>query len=113
MDWTKISVRYDGEHMTLLAMVPGWKRGRRFKVEEVQGEQVEKVKQIKQTGTMANKPVFKYLAIHELDNNNFLETPEFKKALSTEWRDKIMTQYCVGREMRIFELHKDFGKPTH
>jgi len=92
---------YDEEHMNLLSKVPGWKRGRRFRLVE-----------FNQRGTLTDKPVFKYLALHELDNNDFLQTPEFKLAISTEWRDRVM-KHCVGREMRIFELHRNFGKPTH
>ncbi|KAJ7765399.1 hypothetical protein DFH07DRAFT_810439 [Mycena maculata] len=88
---------YDEEHMDLLAKVPGWQRGRRFKSV-----------QFDQRGVLADKPVFKYLAIHELDNNDFLQTPEFKHATSTEWRDRVM-KHCVGRELRVFALHKNFG----
>ncbi|KAJ7898417.1 hypothetical protein B0H13DRAFT_2031812, partial [Mycena leptocephala] len=43
---------------------------------------------------MVDKPVSKYLAIHEFLENNFLDSPEFKHATSTEWRDRA----------RVFEL---------
>ncbi|KAJ7504417.1 hypothetical protein B0H11DRAFT_2154560 [Mycena galericulata] len=91
---------YDEEHMELLSKVPGWKRGRRYKVLEYN-----------QRGIMIDKPVFKYLAVHELDYKEFLQTPEFKHATSTEWRERVM-KHCVGREVRVFELHKDFGRAT-
>ncbi|KAJ7781959.1 hypothetical protein DFH07DRAFT_1055482 [Mycena maculata] len=58
-------------------------------------------------GALTDKPVFKYLAIHELDNSDFQRTPEFKHAISTEWRNRVMQQ-CLGRESRVFELHKIF-----
>ncbi|KAJ7115935.1 hypothetical protein C8R44DRAFT_709417 [Mycena epipterygia] len=90
---------YDEEHMNLLAKIPGWKRGRRYKIVEY-----------KQRGELvADKPVSKYLAIHELDNNDFLTTPEFKHATSTEWRNRIMG-IAVRREARTFEVYKNFGK---
>ncbi|KAJ7668335.1 hypothetical protein B0H17DRAFT_1142454 [Mycena rosella] len=81
---------YDEEHMDLLSKIPGWKAGRK-------------------RGELADQPVAKYLAIHELSNNDFLSTPEFKHATSTEWRARVMKN-AVRREVRIFELHKDFGK---
>ncbi|KAJ7155435.1 hypothetical protein C8R43DRAFT_999844 [Mycena crocata] len=92
---------YDEEHMDLLAKIPGWKRGRRFRLLD-----------FGQRGAlMVDKPVSKYLAIHELDHNNFLETPEYKHATSTPWRSRVMEQ-CVRREARVFELYKDFGTST-
>lgn len=91
--------RYNEEHMELLSKIPGWKRGRRYKLVEY-----------KQRGELvAHKPVSKYLAIHELDNNDFLTTPEFKHATSTEWRNRIM-EIAVRREARTFEVYKNFGK---
>ncbi|KAJ7442243.1 hypothetical protein FB451DRAFT_1057606 [Mycena latifolia] len=89
---------YEEEHMDLLAKVPGWKRGRRFKLVD-----------FNQRGGLADKPVCKYLAIHELSNNEFLATPEFNHATSTEWRERVMKN-MVRREARVFELHKEFGK---
>ncbi|KAF8216478.1 hypothetical protein K438DRAFT_1558472 [Mycena galopus ATCC 62051] len=90
---------YDEEHMDLLSKVPGWKQGRRYKLRD-----------FSQKGLMADDPVSKYLAIHEITNNNFSSTPEFKHASSTEWRERIMKNAC--RKARVFELHKVFEKPT-
>ncbi|KAJ7644347.1 hypothetical protein FB45DRAFT_1053123 [Roridomyces roridus] len=85
---------YEVEHMDLLSKIPGWQRGRRFKVMDAF-----------QTGTFADKPVFKYLAIHEFDNADFKETEEFKHASSTEWRTRVF-QKVTGRDARTFELQK-------
>ncbi|KAJ6591606.1 hypothetical protein DFH09DRAFT_1137502 [Mycena vulgaris] len=88
---------YDEEHMDLLAKIPGWKRGRRFKLLDSAGR-----------GSELDKPVSKYLALHELSNNEFMSTPEYKHATSTEWRERVMKN-AVRREVRVFELYKDFG----
>jgi len=86
---------YDEEHMDLLSKIPGWKQGRRYKLVDFD-----------QKGLMEDKPVSKYLALHEFDNNNFLGTPEFKHATSTEWRDRVMKN--ARRKARVFELYKKF-----
>ncbi|KAJ6493561.1 hypothetical protein C8R47DRAFT_1118743 [Mycena vitilis] len=86
---------YDEEHMDLLSKIPGWKQGRRYKL----------VDYCQQGEMMVDKPVSKYLAIHEFTENNFLESPEFKHATSTEWRSRVMDN-AVRREARIFELYK-------
>ncbi|KAJ6607483.1 hypothetical protein B0H10DRAFT_2071477 [Mycena sp. CBHHK59/15] len=90
---------YNQEHMDLLSKVPGWKRGRRYAIVDSN-----------QRGELTNKPISKYLALHELDNNGFAETPEWKLALSTKWRDRVM-ENVVRRELRVFELLKVFRKP--
>ncbi|KAJ7760532.1 hypothetical protein B0H16DRAFT_1369764 [Mycena metata] len=87
---------YEEEHMDLLAKTPGWRQGRRYKLVEQ-----------RQTGTLADKPMSKYLAIHEFEENNFLQSPEFKHATSTEWRERVMSN-MVRREARVLELYKGF-----
>jgi hypothetical protein len=83
--------RYNEEHMKLVAHVPGWKRGRRFKLVEY-----------KQSG---KEPVSKYLAIHDFDNGDFDQTAEIQRARSTEWAQRIY-KAAIRREVRKFELHK-------
>ncbi|KAF8151981.1 hypothetical protein K438DRAFT_1623624 [Mycena galopus ATCC 62051] len=90
---------YNEEHMDLLSKIPGWKQGRRYKLRD-----------FSQKGLMEANPVFKYLAVHEFTENNFLASPEFKHATSTEWRSRVMKN--AGRKARVFELHKAFEKPT-
>jgi len=85
---------YDEEHMDLLSKVSGWTQGRRYKLTD-----------LSQKGLMADNAVAKYLAIHEFTENNFLGSPEFKHATSTEWRDRVMKN-IVRREIRVFQLHK-------
>ncbi|KAK6992196.1 hypothetical protein R3P38DRAFT_210261 [Favolaschia claudopus] len=86
---------YDEEHMDLLSKIPGWKQGRRYKLVESN-----------QRGTMADKPVSQYLAIHEFTNSGFASTPEFKHATSTEWRERVMKN--ADRHARVFELKNKF-----
>ncbi|KAF7356621.1 hypothetical protein MVEN_00996200 [Mycena venus] len=86
---------YDEEHMDLLSKIPGWKQGRRYKLVDSS-----------QKGLMTDKPVYKYVAVHEFSENNFLSSPEFKVATSTEWRERVMKN--AKRKARIFELYKKF-----
>ncbi|KAJ7066583.1 hypothetical protein C8F01DRAFT_1123796 [Mycena amicta] len=88
---------YNEEHMDLLAKIPSWKQGKRFRLVDHRAR-----------GDLADKPVHKYVAFHSFDNRDFANTPEFKHATSTEWRERVMAQ-CVSREARVFELYKDFG----
>ncbi|KAJ7472048.1 hypothetical protein FB451DRAFT_1251762 [Mycena latifolia] len=93
---------YDEEHMGLVSQIPGWKRGRRYKLvgyQNIPGQ------------FMADQPVSKYLAIHELDNNDFEQSAEIKHARGTEWARRVM-QNAIRREVRAFELHKVYtGQP--
>ncbi|KAJ7281566.1 hypothetical protein C8J57DRAFT_1298036 [Mycena rebaudengoi] len=92
---------YREEHMDLLAKVPGWKRGRRYQLLDSN----------QKGAAMVDKPVSKFLAIHDMDNNQFMDTPEFKHATSTPWRVRV-TNAAIRREARVFELYKSFAKPT-
>ncbi|KAJ6581471.1 hypothetical protein B0H19DRAFT_507620 [Mycena capillaripes] len=91
---------YDEEHMDLLAKIPGWRQGRRYKLVDFD-----------QKGQLVDNPVSKYLAIHEFQENNFIQTPEFKHATGTEWREQVMKN-AVRREARVFELHNHVRKPA-
>jgi hypothetical protein len=86
--------------MDLVSRIPGWKRGRRYKLVEytqIRGQ------------FMADQPVSKYLAIHELDNGDFEDTTEIRDARSTEWAQRIIKN-AIRREVRSFELHKVFSR---
>lgn len=41
-------------------------------------------------GTRSDKPTSRYLAIHEYESMESFSKPEFKAAISTPWRDKII-----------------------
>ncbi|KAJ7689037.1 hypothetical protein B0H17DRAFT_937719, partial [Mycena rosella] len=87
---------YEEEHMELVGQVPGWKQGRRYKLIEFQQIQGQ---------FMADQPVSKYLAIHELDNGEFEQSAEIKCARGTEWARRVIKN-AIRREVRTFELDK-------
>jgi hypothetical protein len=93
---------YNEEHMGLLSKVPGWLRGRRYKLVE----SVYRGINTKQTGK-DKTPNADYLAIHELERDGFMDLPEFKAATQTPWREKVM-KTVIGRELRVFEKYKVF-----
>ncbi|KAJ7119846.1 hypothetical protein C8R44DRAFT_788973 [Mycena epipterygia] len=90
---------YDEEHMDLISRIPGWKRGRRYKL----------VDSAQLIGNAPDQPACKYLAIHEIDNKDFEESAEMKHARGTEWAQRVRN-YAIRREIRVFELHKGFTK---
>ncbi|KAJ7196024.1 hypothetical protein GGX14DRAFT_473969 [Mycena pura] len=88
---------YSEEHMAMIARIPGWKRGRRYKLLQTQPQGVT--------------PVATYLALHELDNENFEQTAEIEQARSTEWSKRVFKR-VIRRDVRAFELHNFFAKST-
>jgi len=79
---------YEQEHFPLLLAVPGWRRARRYAL------------------TAGTGP--KYLSLHEVDSLAVFDEPGYKAANSTPWRTRILAQ-AIGREKRVFGLHKSFG----
>jgi hypothetical protein len=78
---------YVEEHIPLLLAVPGWRRSRRYVL------------------TAGDAP--KYLSLHEIDSHAAFEQPEYKAAVSTPWRNRIV-ETAIGREKRVFDLYKSF-----
>lgn len=88
--------------MILLSKIPGWLRGRRYKLIESVYRGVNAKQPSKD-----EKPCAEYLAIHDvMEKDGFMSLPEFKDA-QTPWREKIM-KTIVGRELRWFEQYKIF-----
>ena len=79
---------YAEEHLPMLLAVPGWRRSRRYRLASGDGP--------------------RYLSLHEIDSRAAFDTPEYKAAVSTPWRDRIVAS-AIGREKRVFELHRSFG----
>jgi hypothetical protein len=79
---------YVEEHIPMLLAVPGWRRSRRYAL------------------TSGDGP--RYLSLHEIDSQAAFDEPAYKAAISTPWRDRIVAA-AIGREKRVFELHKSFG----
>jgi hypothetical protein len=79
---------YVEEHIPMLLAVPGWRRSRRYRLASGDGP--------------------RYLSLHEIDSVAAFDTPEYKAAVSTPWRERIVGS-AIGREKRVFSLHKSFG----
>ena len=79
---------YVEEHIPMLLAVPGWRRSRRYVLASGDGP--------------------KYLSLHEIDSHASFDLPEYKAAISTPWRNRIV-ESAIGRERRVFDLHKSFG----
>jgi hypothetical protein len=83
----EVPAYYEQEHFPLLLAAPGWRRARRYLL------------------TSGTGP--KYLSLHEVESLAALETPEYKAATSTPWRNRIV-ESAVAREKRVFRLHRAF-----
>ena len=95
---------YEEEHMELISKIPGWLRGRRYKILS-QNELGGKV------DTRKTAPAPSYLAIYEFDRPAFLEQPEMK-GTATPWAARVTRDIIKRREgIRVFELYKNFGSP--
>jgi hypothetical protein len=83
-----LAAYYDQEHYPMLLAVPGWRRARRFVL------------------TSGTGP--KYLSLHEIESEAAFDDPGYKAATSTPWRNRIVAS-ALGREKRVFRLHRSFG----
>jgi hypothetical protein len=79
---------YVEEHIPMLLAVPGWRRSRRYVLIAGDGPT--------------------YLSLHEIDSHAAFEQPEYKAAISTRWRNRIVST-AIGRERRVFDLHRSFS----
>ncbi|XPS68809.1 hypothetical protein M3J09_001090 [Ascochyta lentis] len=87
---------YEEEHVPLLQKVPGWRRTRRFETSYLD--------------LQANSSLQKeFLALHEYAPQNGLGGPEFQKATTTEWCDKIYKDVVKDRKRRTYDLYYTFG----
>ncbi|EIN14000.1 hypothetical protein PUNSTDRAFT_58204 [Punctularia strigosozonata HHB-11173 SS5] len=87
----------DEEHIPLLSKVHGWIRSRRFVLKESGRMGVDA------ESTAEQEPPPKYLTVHEWASQAAFETEEYKKAMDTAWRQKIMPS-VVARERRVFKF---------
>lgn len=79
---------YAEEHIPMLLAVPGWRRIRRYRLTE---------------GTAPA-----YLSLHELASMAVFDEPGYKAAVSTPWMKRIV-ESAIGRERRVFALHRAFS----
>ncbi|WP_435120190.1 hypothetical protein [Amycolatopsis thermoflava] len=75
---------YREEHVPLLLELPGWHRIRRYRRVEGAGPDL--------------------LAFHEIADVSLFESPAYRHATSTPWRDRVMSR-VTARERRVFGYH--------
>jgi len=80
---------YDGEHLPLLRAVPGWLRTVRYR--RVDGAGPDR------------------LAVHELAGPEVFDTPEYRHAVTTPWRDAV-ARTVTARERRLFTHHSTLSR---
>ena len=79
---------YADEHIPMLLAVPGWQRIRRYRL------------------IAGTAPA--YLSLHSLASPAVFDEPDYRAAVSTTWQKRIVDA-AIGRERRVFGLHKSFG----
>jgi hypothetical protein len=79
---------YADEHIPMLLAVPGWQRIRRFRL----------------TGGTAPA----YLSLHEVASPAVFSEDSYRAAVSTPWMSRVVAS-AIGRERRLFGLHRSFG----
>jgi hypothetical protein len=85
---------YTEEHIPMLLRVPGWRRIRRFRL----------TRTLDRPGP--GGPDF--LSLHELAGPEVLEDPDYRAAVSTPWRDRVVAS-ALWRERRVFGLRNALG----
>lgn len=78
---------YTTEHIPALHAIPGWHRTRRYRLVEGSGAA--------------------YLALHEISGTDLFDTPAYRAATGTPWRDRVMATVTTS-ERRIFTHHRSF-----
>ena len=84
---------YNKEHLALLCVIPGWVRSRRYVF--VGGGRAGRA--------VEETDVPSLMALHEFVGENALASAEFKTAMSTEWRVRVMKTTTVS-ERRMFKV---------
>ena len=83
---------YEQEHIPMLLDVPGWRRIRRYRL----------------TGPAPlDGPGAGFLSLHELAGLAMLEEPGYRAAVSTPWRDRIVSG-ALSRERRVLGFRSSF-----
>jgi hypothetical protein len=83
---------YEREHIPMLLAVPGWQRIRRYRL----------------TGPAPLGPGVGFLSLHELAGPDVLEEPAYRAAVSTPWRDRMVSE-ALRRERRVLGFRSSFS----
>jgi hypothetical protein len=78
---------YEQEHIPMLLAVPGWRRIRRYRLDG---------------------PGAGFLSLHELAGPSVLEEPGYRAAVSTPWRDRMVSG-ALSRERRVLGFRSSFS----
>ena len=81
----------------MLLKVPGWRRIRRFRL----------TRALDGPGPGEAEPG-SFLSVHELAGPEVLEDPGYRAAVSTPWRDRVVSS-ALRRERRVFGLRNAIG----
>ena len=84
---------YEQEHIPMLLAVPGWRRIRRYRLIG--------------PGPLLDGPGAGFLSLHELAGPAVLEEPGYRAAVSTPWRDRIVSD-ALSRERRVLGFRNTF-----
>ena len=92
---------YEEEHVPLLSKCPGWLRSTRWQLIDEMDPR---------TGEKHTDQVAKFLACHEWqDGDAVYQSEEFKYAVMTPWRNRVMNRVDPKtEERRLFRLWKHF-----
>jgi hypothetical protein len=83
---------YEQEHIPMLLDVPGWRRIRRYRL----------------IGPAPlDGPGVGFLSLHELAGPSVLSEPGYRAAVSTPWRDRIVSG-ALSRERRVLSFRNSF-----
>ncbi|EIW54420.1 uncharacterized protein TRAVEDRAFT_39857 [Trametes versicolor FP-101664 SS1] len=88
---------YEEEHIPLLSKAPGWRRSRRFVLQDAGPAKGT------DASTVVGRPP-KYLAIHEWDSPASFDTEEFRHATSTPWRMKLFQSADIWDRREFKEM---------
>jgi hypothetical protein len=84
---------YEQEHIPMLLAVPGWRRIRRYRLIGPSG---------------LDGPGVGFLSLHELAGPSVLSEPGYRAAVSTPWRDRIVSG-ALSRERRVLSFRNTFS----
>ena len=92
---------YDEEHVPMLSRLPGWVRSRRFVLREWSRTGIE--------GQKDQRPVPRFLAVHEWESVDAVLDPEVRKSFLTPLRAEVDTVLTVLHG-RTFEYYRHWER---
>jgi hypothetical protein len=99
-EWNKYQ---DEEHIPMLSKAPGWIRSRRFILKEsgTMGTDAQ--------GAENKRTPPRYLTIHEWASEASFDSEEYRSAMNTPWREKVLPS-VLARERRVFRFLRRWAR---